>query len=69
MQLSSNNFKKKAFFWNRLPCIKFDILLQILDKQCKCLSLCFDDSYSTSFYFVYPPQANILGEFSVTEPI
>ncbi len=28
-----------------------------------------DDSYSTSFYFVYPPQAKILGEFSVTKPI
>lgn len=25
-----------------------------------------DDYYSTSFYFVYPPQAKILGEFSVT---
>ena len=30
---------------------------------------CHDDSYCTSFYFVYPPQANILGEFSVSEPI
>lgn len=28
-----------------------------------------DESYSTSFYFVYPPQAKILGEFSVTQPI
>lgn len=28
-----------------------------------------DDSYSTSFYFVYPPLAKILGEFSVTKPI
>lgn len=28
-----------------------------------------DDSYRTSFHFVYRPQAKILGEFSVTKPI
>lgn len=33
------------------------------------LNLCVDDSYSTSFYFVYPPQAKILGEFSLAKPI
>lgn len=59
--------------WNRLRVFFYLfplVLNRYLEDNANVSQVVYvDDSYSTSFYFLYPPQAKIVGEFWVNMPI